>query len=65
MLCDKKTGGCGKAFCYVCEADWELHTKDHFKCNKYTEQIKQKEENAKKNQNDLNNDLKELERNER
>ena len=64
MLCDKKAGGCGKAFCYVCETDWELHTKDHFKCNKYTEQIKQKEENAKKIQNDLNKDLKELERNE-
>ena len=23
MLCDKRAGGCGKAFCYVCETDWQ------------------------------------------
>ena len=48
MLCDKRAGGCGHAFCYVCETDWEKHSKDHFNCNKYTEEIKKKEKNAKK-----------------
>ena len=48
MLCDKRAGGCGKAFCYVCEVDWEKHSKDHFNCNKYTEQVKQKENEANK-----------------
>jgi ariadne-1 len=46
MLCDKKAGGCGKAFCFVCETDWEKHSQDHFNCNKYTEEVKKKEMNA-------------------
>ena len=48
MLCDKRAGGCGKAFCYVCEVDWAKHSQDHFNCNKYTEQVKQKENEANK-----------------
>ena len=62
MLCDKRAGGCGKAFCYVCETDWELHSNDHFNCNKYTEAVKQKEKNAKKIQQDLDYELKKYER---
>lgn len=46
MLCDKKAGGCGKAFCYVCEIDWANHSQDHFKCNHYTTEVKTKEANA-------------------
>ena len=48
MLCDKRAGGCGHAFCYVCETDWAKHSQDHFNCNKYTEAVKNKEKNAKK-----------------
>ncbi len=46
MYCDKRAGGCGKAFCYVCETDWEKHSQDHFNCNKYTDEIKKKEKAA-------------------
>ena len=62
MLCDKRAGGCGKAFCYVCETDWELHSKDHFKCNKYTEAVKKKEIEAKQIQKDLEYEIKKFER---
>ena len=48
MLCDKRVGGCGHAFCYVCETDWAKHSQDHFNCNKYTDAVKNKENNAKK-----------------
>ena len=48
MLCDKRAGGCGHAFCYVCETDWAKHSQDHFNCNKYTEAVKNKEKNAQK-----------------
>ena len=48
MLCDKKAGGCGKAFCYVCEVDWAKHSQDHFNCNKYTDTVKNKEKIANK-----------------
>ena len=47
MLCDKRACGWGKVFYYVCETDWELHLKDHFNCNKYTEALKIKEKVAK------------------
>ena len=53
MLCDKKAGGCGFAFCYVCETDWAQHSQDHFKCNKYTEAVKNKEKNANKLKEEL------------
>ena len=46
MLCDKRAGGCGHAFCYVCETDWAKHSQDHFNCNKYTEAVKNKEKKA-------------------
>ena len=46
MFCDPKAGGCGKAFCYVCEVDWAKHSQDHFKCNKYTEAVMAKEKEA-------------------
>lgn len=46
MLCDKRAGGCGKAFCYVCETDWSKHTQDHFTCNKYTPGVQKKEDEA-------------------
>ncbi len=42
MLCDKKDGVCGKAFRFVCETNWEKYSQDHFKCNKYTEEVKKK-----------------------
>ena len=48
MLCNKTAGGCGHAFCYVCETDWTKHSQDHFKCNKYTEAVKNKEQKANK-----------------
>ena len=48
MLCNKTAGGCGHAFCYVCETDWAKHSQDHFKCNKYTEAVKNKEQKANK-----------------
>ena len=38
--CVKTTGGCGKAFCYICEDDWAIHSQDHMKCNMYTEDVK-------------------------
>lgn len=48
MSCNKAAGGCGKAFCYVCEIDWEKHSQDHFKCNMYTPQVQEKENEASK-----------------
>ena len=48
MLCNKSAGGCGHAFCYVCETDWAKHSQDHFNCNKYTDAVKQKEQKANK-----------------
>ena len=62
MYCDPKAGGCGKAFCYVCETDWAKHSQDHFNCNKYTEEIKRKEREAKKIQQDLDYEIKKFER---
>ena len=62
MLCDPKAGGCGHAFCYVCETDWAKHSQDHFNCNKYTDAIKKKEQNAKRIQKELENDIKKYER---
>ena len=46
MLCNKAAGGCGHAFCYVCETDWAKHSQDHFNCNKYTDAVKNKEKRA-------------------
>ena len=62
MLCDPKAGGCGHAFCYVCETDWSKHANDHFNCNKYTDAIKKKEENAKRIQKELDADIRKYER---
>ena len=62
MLCDKKAGGCGHAFCYVCETDWAKHSQDHFNCNKYTDAVKNKEKRAKQIQFELDRDLKKYER---
>ena len=53
MLCDKRAGGCGHAFCYVCETDWAKHSQDHFNCNKYTEAVKNKEKMANKLKEEL------------
>ena len=53
MLCNKSVGGCGHAFCYVCETDWAKHSQDHFKCNKYTDAVKNKEKKANKLKNQL------------
>ena len=58
MLCDKKVGGCGYAFCYVCETEWSKHSDDHFFCNKYqSEEVKKKEKNAEKLKEDLEIEL--------
>ena len=62
MYCDPKAGGCGKAFCYVCETDWAKHSQDHFNCNKYTEEVKRKEKQAKQIQKDLDYEIKKFER---
>ena len=62
MLCDKRAGGCGHAFCYVCEIDWSKHSQDHFNCNKYTEAVKNKEKNAKRIQAELEKNIKKYER---
>ena len=48
MYCDPKAGGCGHSFCYICEIDWKSHINNHFYCNNYNEEIKQKEIYAKK-----------------
>ena len=53
MLCNKQAGGCGHAFCYVCETDWAKHSQDHFKCNKYTEAVKARENKASKLKEEL------------
>lgn len=53
MLCHKKAGGCGLAFCYVCEQDWAKHSQDHFNCNMYSEQVKEKENEANQLKVDL------------
>ena len=52
MLCNKKFGGCGNAFCYVCGIEWSKHSPNHFYCNRYNEEAKKKEE--------YNNNLKEV-----
>ena len=57
MLCNKSAGGCGHAFCYVCETDWAKHSQDHFNCNKYTDAVKNKEKKA----NQLKEELKRTE----
>jgi hypothetical protein len=48
MLCSETAGDCGKTFCYVCEVDWQKHTKDPNNCNMFTPQIKEKENEAKR-----------------
>ena len=62
MLCDKRAGGCGHAFCYVCETDWSKHSQDHFNCNKYTDAVKEKKKKAKRIQQELEKDIKKYER---
>ena len=58
MKCDKKVGGCGYAFCYVCETEWSKHSKDHYFCNKYqSEEVKNKEKNVEKLKEDLEIEL--------
>jgi ariadne-1 len=46
MYCDKTAGGCGHAFCYLCETDWAKHGQDHFSCNKFTDEVKKKQQKA-------------------
>lgn len=53
MLCSQMAGGCGKAFCYICEGDWAKHSQDHFKCNMYTPEVKAKETHVEKLKSDL------------
>jgi len=63
MYCDPKAGGCGKAFCYVCETDWAKHSQDHFKCNKFSEEmIRRKKAEDEKKMKDLNYEIKKFER---
>ncbi|AGO13251.1 AaceriAFR104Wp [[Ashbya] aceris (nom. inval.)] len=35
-----KCGTCHHEFCWICEADWRLHTKDYFECNASTREMK-------------------------
>ena len=40
MTCDKRSGGCGHEFCWLCMGDWSSHgsaTGGFYKCNKYEE----------------------------
>ena len=53
MLCTR----CGKAFCYACERDWESHSENHFNCNKYGDALKRRIEEAKRIQQQLNNEI--------
>jgi ariadne-1 len=62
MFCDPKAGGCGHAFCYVCETDWKKHSQDHFNCNKYTDAVKMKEKKRKRIKAELERDIKKYER---
>ncbi len=42
MTCDKRSGGCGMEFCWLCMGEWGSHgtsTGGFYKCNKY-EQMK-------------------------
>ena len=58
MFCDPKAGGCGHAFCYVCEIDWQKHIDDHFYCNYYnSESVKQKEIKSQKLKEELEIEL--------
>jgi len=57
MLCDRRAGGCGKAFCYVCETDWEKHTEENFSCNKYREALRHRVEEANRIQKNLNDEI--------
>ena len=62
MLCDPKAGGCGHAFCYVCENKWKKHSKDYLNKNKYKKKVKKKKKNAKRIQEELDRDIKKYER---
>ena len=54
MLCDKKVGGCGYAFCYECETELSEDFNNHFFYNKYnSKQVKMKEINVEKLKEDL------------
>lgn len=57
MLCNKNAGGCGNVFCYVCETEWSKHCQNHFQCNKYTEEVKEKEKIAQKLKEELEIEL--------
>ncbi|AAS53475.1 AFR104Wp [Eremothecium gossypii ATCC 10895] len=35
-----KCGTCHHEFCWICEADWRLHTKDYFECNASLREMK-------------------------
>ena len=45
MTCQKKAGGCGYEFCWICMGEWKPHGTSWYKCVKYnpTEVDKQKE----------------------
>jgi len=47
MLCDGKAGGCGFAFCYVCECPWQSHN-NHYICNNQTQEVLNKQKYQEK-----------------
>ena len=58
MYCNPKVGGCGHAFCYVCETDWKDHIKNHYYCNNYnSEEVKKKEIYSQQLKKELEIDL--------
>ena len=57
MLCNKQFGGCGHAFCYVCEAEWTKDSKHHFYCNNNIKEVRQKEIKAQKLKEELEIEL--------
>ena len=57
MLCNKQFGGCGHAFCYVCEAEWTKDSKHHFYCNNNIKEVRKKKIKAQKLKEELEIEL--------
>ncbi len=48
MTCNKKVGGCGYEFCWICMGEWKIHGTSYYKCN-FFDESKLKSENEKIN----------------
>lgn len=57
MVCDKKIGGCGHQFCYICGIDYKNHSENNCNCNKYIFDVKKEEEKAKQIREEFKNNI--------